>query len=62
MSTLEKAIQYSKNSFASGEFIQRLSSLIEIITDSKESVSAKVLSEYYTKGLFNIFEELLKLS
>ena len=58
MSTLEKAIQYSRNSFANGEFIQRLGSLIEIVTDSKGSVSAQVLSEYYTKGLFSIFEEL----
>ena len=58
MSTLEKAIQYSRNSFANGEFIQRLGSLIEIVTDSKGSVSAQVLREYYTKGLFNIFEEL----
>ena len=58
MSTLEKAIQYSRNSFANGEFIQRLGSLIEIVTDSKGSVSAQVLREYYTKGLSNIFEEL----
>ena len=58
MSTLKKAIQYSRNSFANGEFIQRLGSLIEIVTDSKGSVSAQVLREYYTKGLFNIFEEL----
>ena len=58
MSTLKKAIQYSRNSFANGEFIQRLGSLIEIVTDSKGSVSTQVLREYYTKGLFNIFEEL----
>ncbi|MAI17254.1 MAG: hypothetical protein CBC71_00070 [Rhodobacteraceae bacterium TMED111] len=58
MSTLEKAIQNSRNSFTNGEFIQRLSSLIRIVTDSKEPVSATILREYYTKGLFKIFEEL----
>ena len=58
MSSLEKALENSNNWFADGEFFDKLSSLVNIVTDSKNAVSVEDLTSYYTDGLSDILTEL----
>ena len=58
MASLEQALENSNNWFANGEFFAKLSSLVNIVTDSKNSVSSEDLASYYTDGLSDILTEL----
>ena len=58
MALLEQALENSKNWIANGEFFAKLSSLVNIITDSKNSLSSEDLASYYTDGLSDILTEL----
>ena len=58
MVSLYQALENSRNSFTSGEFIAKLSGLVRIVTDSKNSVSNEDLINYYSEGLLSILTEL----
>ena len=58
MVSLDQALENSRSSFTSGEFVAKLSSLVRIVTDSKNSVSNDDLISYYSKGLLSILTEL----
>ena len=58
MVSLDQALENSRNSFTSGEFIAKLSGLVRIVTDSKNSVSNEDLISYYSEGLLSILTEL----
>ena len=58
MASLNQALENSHNWFADGEFFDKLSSLVSIVTDSKNSRSAEDLTSYYTDGLSGILIEL----
>ena len=58
MFSLDQAIENSKNLFSTGEFISKLSSLVNIVTDSKNALSADDLASYYTDGILDILTEL----
>ena len=54
MVLLDRALENSKDSFSSGEFIAKLSSLVRLITDSQNAVSTDDLTSYYSEGLLSI--------
>ena len=58
MASLAQALENSNNWFANGEFFTKLSSLVNIVSDSKNSVSVEDLTSYYADGLSDILEEL----
>ena len=58
MVLLDRALENSKDSFASGEFIAKLSSLVRLITDSQNAVSTDDLTSYYSEGLLSILGDL----
>ena len=58
MASLAQALKNSNNWFANGEFFTKLSSLVNIVSDSKNSVSVEDLTSYYADGLSDILEEL----
>ena len=58
MALLDQALENSKNLFSTGEFITKLGSLVNIITDSKNALSAYDLTSYYTDGLSDILADL----
>ena len=58
MVSLDQAIENSNNLFSTGEFISKLSSLVNIVTDSKNALSADDLASYYTDGILDILTEL----
>ena len=58
MASLDQALENSNNWFADGEFFDKLSSLVKIVTDSKNSGSVEDLTSYYTDGLSDILAEL----
>ncbi len=58
MVSLDQAIENSKNLFSTGEFISKLRSLVNIVTDSKNALSADDLASYYTDGILDILTEL----
>jgi acetylornithine deacetylase/succinyl-diaminopimelate desuccinylase-like protein len=58
MSTLEQALKRSNNFFIDGIFIEKLRSLVKIVTDSKNARCIEDLVYYYTEGLSNILAEL----
>ena len=58
MALLDQALENSKNLFATGEFVTKLGSLVNIVTDSKNALSADDLTSYYTDGLSEILAEL----
>jgi acetylornithine deacetylase/succinyl-diaminopimelate desuccinylase-like protein len=58
MASLEQALENSSNWFANGEFFAKLSNLVNIVSDSKNSLSAEELTSYYTDGLSDILSEL----
>ena len=54
MALLDQALENSKNLFATGEFVTKLGSLVNIVTDSKNALSTYDLTSYYTDA-FQIF-------
>ena len=58
MASLAQALENSNNWFANGEFFTKLSSLVNIVTDSKNALSAYDLTSYYTDGLSDILADL----
>ena len=58
MVSLDQALENSRHSFTSGEFIAKLSGLVRIVTDSKNSASNEDLICYYSEGLLSILTEL----
>ncbi len=58
MASLEQALEKATNWFANGEFFAKLSNLVNIVTDSKNSLSVEDLTSYYTNGLSDILAEL----
>ena len=58
MALLDEALENSKNLFSTGEFITKLGSLVNIVTDSKNALSAYDLTSYYTDGLSGILADL----
>ena len=58
MVLLDRALENSNYSFASGEFIAKLGSLVRLVTDSQNAVSNDDLTSYYSKGLSGILVEL----
>jgi len=58
MASLEQALENSNNWFVDGEFLDKLSSLVNIVTDSKNAVSVEDLTSYYTDGLSDILTDL----
>ena len=58
MASLDQALENSSNWFANGEFFAKLSNLVNIVSDSKNSLSAEELTSYYTDGLSDILSEL----
>ena len=58
MTLLDRALEKSENLFSDGEFITKLSSLVSLVTDSKNSMSNDDLTNYYSKGLLGILVEL----
>ena len=58
MVSLDQALENSNNWFVDGEFLDKLSSLVNIVTDSKNAVSVEDLTSYYTDGLPDILTEL----
>ena len=58
MIKLDQALEKSKKVFSDGEFITKLSSLVSLVTDSKNSISNDDLTNYYSKGLLGILVEL----
>ena len=58
MALLDQALENSKNLFSTREFITKLGSLVNIVTDSKNALSAYDLTSYYTDGLSDILADL----
>jgi acetylornithine deacetylase/succinyl-diaminopimelate desuccinylase-like protein len=58
MASLEQALENSNNWFVDGEFLDKLSGLVNIVTDSKNAVSVEDLTSYYTDGLSDILAGL----
>ena len=57
MASLAQALENSNNWFADGKFFAKLSRLVNIVTDSKNALSADDLASYYTDGLSDILTE-----
>ena len=58
MASPNQALENSNNWFTDGKFFDKLSSLVNIVTDSKNAVSVEDLTSYYTDGLSDILTEL----
>ena len=58
MVLLDRALENSKASFASGEFIAKLSSLVRLVTDSQNAMSTDDLTSYYSERLLSILGDL----
>ena len=58
MVLLDQALENSKESFASGDFTAKLSSLVRLVTDSQNALSNEDLAKYYSEGLLDILVEL----
>ena len=58
MASLDQALENSNKWFTDGKFFDKLSSLVNIVTDSKNAVSVEDLTSYYTDGLSDILTEL----
>ncbi len=58
MVLLDQALENSRESFASGDFIAKLSSLVRLVTDSQNALSNEDLAKYYYEGLLDILVEL----
>ena len=58
MASPNQALENSNNWFTDGKFFDKLSSLVNIVTDSKNAVSVDDLTSYYTDGLSDILTEL----
>jgi len=58
MASLDQALENSNKWFTDGKFFDKLSSLVNIVTDSKNAVSVDDLTNYYTDGLSDILTEL----
>ena len=54
MASPDQALKNSNNWFTDGKFFDKLSSLVNIVTDSKNAVSVEDLTSYYTDGLLDI--------
>ena len=58
MASPNQALENSNKWFTDGKFFDKLSSLVNIVTDSKNAVSVEDLTSYYTDGLSDILTEL----
>ena len=58
MASSDQALENSNKWFTDGKFFDKLSSLVNIVTDSKNAVSVDDLTNYYTDGLSDILTEL----
>ena len=58
MASPDQALENSNKWFTDGKFFDKLSSLVGIVTDSKNAVSVDDLTSYYTDGLSDILTEL----
>ena len=58
MASPDQALENSNKWFTDGKFFDKLSSLVNIVTDSKNAVSVEDLTSYYTDGLSDILTEL----
>ncbi|MFL2795338.1 MAG: M20/M25/M40 family metallo-hydrolase [Paracoccaceae bacterium] len=58
MASPDQALENSNKWFTDGKFFDKLSSLVNIVTDSKNAVSVEDLTSYYTDGLWDILTEL----
>ena len=58
MVSLDQALENSNNWFADGKFFDKLSSLVNIVTDSKNAGSVEDLTGYYTDGISDMLTEL----
>jgi len=58
MTSLDQALENSNKWFTDGKFFDKLSSLVNIVTDSKNAVSVEDLTSYYTDGLSDILTDL----
>ena len=58
MASLDQALENSNKWFTDGKFFDKLSSLVNIVTDSKNAVSVDDLTSYYTDGLSDILTDL----
>ena len=58
MAALDQALENSNKWFTDGKFFDKLSSLVNIVTDSKNAVSVEDLTSYYTDGLSDILTDL----
>jgi len=58
MASPNQALENSNNWFTDGKFFDKLGSLVNIVTDSKNAVSVEDLTSYYTDGLSDILTEL----
>ena len=58
MASLDQALENSNKWFADGTFFDKLSSLVNIVTDSKNALSVEDLTSYYTDGLSDILTDL----
>ena len=58
MASLDQALENSNKWFTDGKFFDKLSSLVNIVTDSKNAVSVEDLTSYYTDGLSDILTDL----
>ena len=58
MASPDQALENSNKWFTDGKFFDKFSSLVNIVTDSKNAVSVDDLTSYYTDGLSDILTEL----
>ena len=58
MASPDQALENSNKWFTDGKFFDKLRSLVNIVTDSKNAVSVDDLTNYYTDGLSDILTEL----
>ena len=58
MASPDQALENSNKWFTDGKFFDKLSSLVNIVTDSKNAVSVEDLTSYYTDGLSDILAGL----
>ena len=58
MASPDQALENSNKWFTDGKFFDKLSSLVNIVTDSKNAVSVEDLTSYYTDGLSDILTDL----
>ena len=58
MASPDQALENSNKWFNDGKFFDKLRSLVNIVTDSKNAVSVDDLTNYYTDGLSDILTEL----